>query len=114
MVHHDHGVHHFHSRKRVHQNLEKYPHPHKWKNLMDRLIYFIGIVGPIMTIPQIYKIFAEQNAAGVSLISWSTYAITGFFWLVYAIMHKEKPLIFTYCLWIIVDLLIVLGVILYG
>jgi len=36
---------------------EPYPHPNKWKRLMDKLIYFAGVLGPIMTIPQLSKIW---------------------------------------------------------
>ena len=46
------AFHHFHVRKRVHKNLEKYPHPDKWKNFLDRFIIFIAMFGPIMTLPQ--------------------------------------------------------------
>lgn len=115
MVHNDtHGLHHFHKRKRIHQKLEPYPHPNKWKRLMDRLIYVIVFVGPILTIPQVTKIWIEKNASGVSIISWSAYLITAIFWLIYAIMHKEKPLILSSSIWIALEALIVIGIFIHG
>ncbi|MBW2981380.1 hypothetical protein KY343_00740 [Candidatus Woesearchaeota archaeon] len=113
MVHETHGLHHLHKRKRIHVKHEKYPHPNKLKRFMDHIIYFIGIVGPLMTIPQIWKIWVGKNAAGVSIISWTAYFITAFFWLTYAVLHREKPLIFTYSIWIILEAMIVIGTILY-
>ena len=86
-------LHHLHLRKRIHQNLEQYPHPDKWKNFLDKLIYLVGVSGPIMTLPQLYKIWIEQNASGVSLVSWSWYLIIAFIWSLYGIVHKEKPII---------------------
>ena len=60
--------HHLHKRKRVTQKgLEPYPSRDRWKNLMDKLIWIFGIVGPILTIPQILKIWVDKNASGVSL-----------------------------------------------
>lgn len=110
MVHDSHGLHHASMRKRN----KDYPHKDKWKRIMDRLIYVVGIVGPIMTIPQLLKIWVEQNASGVSVSSWIAYAICSFFWLIYGIMHKEKPIIITYALWIILDVFIIIGIFIHG
>lgn len=81
---------------------------------MDKAIYFVGAFGLIMTIPQLTKIWIGKNASGVSIISWSAYLITATFWLLYGIMHREKPIIFIYSGWILLDLAIILGIILYG
>jgi len=81
---------------------------------MDKFIYVIGVIGPIMTIPQVTNIWIEKNATGVSIISWTTYLLSAFFWVVYGIMHKDKPIIITYTAWIFLDLLIVIGIILYN
>lgn len=108
------GLHHFHKRKRIYVKHEPYPHPDKWKRVMDKLIYIVGIFGPIMTIPQLTIIWIEKNAGGVSLISWSSYLVIAVFWITYGIMHKEKPIIFANCLWILLEIFIIIGVLLYG
>lgn len=108
------GLLHAHTRKRVHQQLETYPHPNKWKRIMDKAIFVVGAVGPVMTIPQLAKIWLEKNAVGVSALSWGAYLITAIFWLMYGIMHKEKPIIFTYSIWIVLEALIVVGTLIYG
>ena len=108
------GLHHFHRRKRIYINHEPYPHPNKWKRLMDKLIYIVGIIGPIMTIPQILKIWIDKNAAGISVITWFTYTIISIFWLIYGMMHKEKPIIFTSFLLFIFDAFVVVGAIMFG
>ncbi len=114
MVHHDVGLHHAHKRKRIHQKHEKYPHPDNLKRFMDKAIYVVGVFGPIMTLPQVWKIWVGKNAVGVSVLSWSAYLIAAFFWLVYGLIHKEKPIIITYSLWILMEISIVAGTLIYG
>jgi uncharacterized protein with PQ loop repeat len=108
------GLHHAHSRKRIHKNLEPFPHPDKFKNTMDKLIYAGGLLAPIVTIPQLYKIWIEKNAAGVSVISWSAFLIAAIFWITYGVAHKTKPIIFVYSILAIIEILIIIGTLLYA
>lgn len=104
------GLHHFHLRKRIHEHHEPYPHPDKWKRLMDKLIYVVGIASPIMTLPQLFTIWIDGNTSGVSLITWASYEVFSVFWLIYGIMHREKPIIITQCLLLFVKALIIIGI----
>lgn len=108
------AMHHLHKRKRIHDKNELYPHSNKFKRFMDKIIFIVGIVGPGLTIPQIIKIFSMQSAAGVSLITWLGYLIASIFWIIYGILHKDKPIIVTYCMNIIVNLGVVIGTIIYS
>jgi uncharacterized protein with PQ loop repeat len=107
-------LHHIHLRKRVHKNLEQYPHPNKLKFYLDKLIMFIAIGAPLMTLPQIFEIWFYQNAIGVSAISWMAMAFMAFIWLLYGIAHKEKPIIICNFLWMSCDLIIVIGTFMYS
>jgi len=109
-----HGMHHLQKRKRVYKNLEPYPHPDKWKRFLDRLIYLVGVVGPLMTLDQIHRIWIERDATGVSALSWMTYFFTAIIWVAYGIIHKEKPIIIVYTVWIFLDALIVAGTLMFG
>ena len=104
------GLHHFEKRKRIHEKHEPYPHPDRLKRFIDKAIYVIGFLGFVMTIPQVTKIWIYQNPAGVSLISWTSYLIFAVFWLIYGLVHKNKPIIMTFSLYIVMDILIVAGV----
>ena len=97
-------------RKRIHEKHEPYPHPDKWKRLMDKLIYFVGASAPIMTLPQLFNIWIDKNTSGVSLITWSSYEVISVFWLIYGIMHREKPIIITHIMLIFVKALIIIGI----
>jgi len=108
------GLHHFYKNKRLAGKQELFPRKSKqWVNLIDDLVYVAGIVGPIMTLPQIIKIFGNKSAEGVSLITWLAYTLAAVFWLLYGIAHKEKPIIMTYALWVLFDLAVVYGCLVY-
>lgn len=82
--------------------------------IIDKLIYLGGILGPLMTLPQLFKIWFDRNATGVSAISWSAYAVGSTFWIWYGIEHKQKPLIFTYAIFLVIEVFIILGTLVYS
>jgi len=107
-----HGKHHQHKRERV--NFKKYPHPDKKIRLLDNICMVFSVIMPATTIPQIYKTYVYQNAAGVSLWMWILYSIGVIPFLIYGIVHKAKPLIILNILWLIVQVIMIVGVLLYG
>lgn len=108
------AIHHLHKRKRIHEKHEKYPHPNKWKRFLDKLVYVVGVLGPLWTIPQLMKIFVNKNASGLSLITWIAYFFGAIILLLYSFSHKEKPLIIMYSLWVIIHIIMIIGILLYG
>ncbi len=88
-------------------------HSKKWMKWLDKSMIYIGLISPLMATPQIIDIFANQDAGRVSGFSWGAYTILQFFWLAYGAAHKSKPLIVSAIAWIIVDLIIVIGVVIY-
>jgi len=108
------GLEHYHLRKRIHQKHEPYPHPDKVKRIFDKIIYVAVIVGPIMNLPQLFKIWMYQNASGVSFVSWISFSIISVLWLIYGVLHKNKPIIFMNFALMIIQALIALGTLLYG
>tara|TARA_Y100000310_G_C20625976_1_gene785900 strand:+ start:403 stop:696 length:294 start_codon:yes stop_codon:yes gene_type:complete len=86
----------------------------KWKKVIDKAIYVIAFFGIIMTLPQVYNIWIGKNAIGVSAISWIAYLVVAITWLAYGLVHKYKPIIYSNCLWIVLDLFIISGVFIYG
>lgn len=101
-------------RKRVSKNLEPYPARSSWKRALDVMIIFIGVIGPLLTIPQILLIYGDQQAAGVSAISWFGWATLNIPWILYGIAHKEPPIVMTYCLWFLTNNIVAIGALLYG
>ncbi|MCD4666507.1 hypothetical protein K8R47_01705 [archaeon] len=105
---------HLHKRKRIHQKLEKYPHKNKWVRFLDRFLLFLAIVGPLINAPQVFRIFDLKNAGGLSIVTWSLYAIFDIPWVIYGIVHKEKPIVIGYTLWFFTNILIIVGILMYG
>jgi len=110
----DPALHHIHLRKRFANNFEQYPHPNKIKRLVDRLIYVAGVLGPLISLPQIIEIWYRHNAAGISILSWTGYSFLSIIWLAYGIIHKEKPIIYSHVIWLCSNILVTIGAILYG
>jgi|TARA_B100002003_G_scaffold31051_2_gene26165 uncharacterized protein with PQ loop repeat len=104
------GERHLHRRKLGNDVPSKAPH----KRMIDQIIYLFAFTVPLVTLEQIWKIWVEKSASGVGLITWIVFTINAVVWLAYGIVHKEKPLIISSVLWIIVDIMVVIGVVLYG
>jgi uncharacterized protein with PQ loop repeat len=82
--------------------------------VLDKIITGAAILQPLFTIPQVYKIWILKEASGISVFTWGSYFIFSLLWLAYGIIHKQKPIIYTYIFWIILNGLVALGAILYN
>jgi hypothetical protein len=60
---------------------------------IEKTIIIFSIAGPIMTFPQVIKIFSEQSAGGLSLITWGSYLFLSTFWLVYGVFIGNRPIV---------------------
>ena len=101
-----------HHRKKRHESGQ---HPNTpTKRFIDKAIYPVALSGPIFTIPQVLKIFVGKDATGVSALSWFLFIPAAVFWVWYGIVHKETPIIVTNVAWIFVQVLIVIGTLMYG
>ncbi|MDB5238353.1 MAG: hypothetical protein JWM46_623 [Candidatus Kaiserbacteria bacterium] len=80
---------------------------------IDGLIYIGGVVGPITTLPQLIEIFLHKSAQDVSLYSWTSYLLGTIGYLMYGILHKQKPIIFLNAINLPVYALIVIGILMY-
>lgn len=57
---------------------------------VDSLVYIVSILSLLFTLDQVRIVWIENNASGVSLLSWIFYTISSLVWLFYGILHKEK------------------------
>jgi len=80
------------------------------KLVFDKLIYPVGLIAPIMTIPQVFDVWVRKSTQGASLSTWGAYTIVTFFWILYGLLHKEKPIILINSLLLILDFAIVYGI----
>jgi hypothetical protein len=106
--------HHLHRRKRGAKNTEPFPSSSIGMRLLDRIAIAAGIAGPLMTLPQIYDIYAFHSAIGVSALSWFAFGLLDIPFIAYGVAHKDRLILVTYILWCAANLTVAFGVILYG
>lgn len=80
---------------------------------MKQLLAGMSIFTLLMTVPQIYAIWASRQAAGVSLLSWSAYWISAFVWFWYGIQKRDRNIYLPCVGWLLLDGAVVVGVIVY-
>jgi len=72
------------------------------------------VATPLFELPQAWKIYAMQSAGDVSLSTWGFFVLSNLAWIAYAIRNKLKLLIFIYSLYMVIEIAIVIGIILYS
>ena len=100
-------LHRFFSRLLGHNDTEKIKH------VFDKFIAVVGLIGPIMTTPQIINVWVYHQVEGLAIASWGTYVITASFWLIYGILHKERAIILVNIAWILANTSVVTGILLF-
>jgi uncharacterized protein with PQ loop repeat len=84
------------------------------KDLFDYAIYFFTVATPLFEIPQAYIIFATHNASGVSIWTWSFFLVDNLFWIFYGWRRRIMPLLVTSILYLVIELIIVIGILKYS
>lgn len=89
-------------------------HKHSPRNAFftsfDKFMYIVAFIAPVMTIPQFLDVWVHHQTQGVSLATWSAYALGSALWLVYGALHKDKILVLGNILIVGLDAAIVVGV----
>jgi len=73
-----------------------------------------GIAQPLITLPQIFEIYSSKSAEDVSLITWVGYLLFGITFLVYGLVFKLKPIWVGQIIWVTMQLITVIGILIYG
>ena len=78
------------------------------------LLGVMSVFTMIMTVPQVWTIWVGQQAAGVSILSWSAYLASAVLWLWFGIRQHDRN-IYLPCLgWIALDGAVIVGAVVYG
>jgi MtN3 and saliva related transmembrane protein len=104
---------HLHRRKRRAKNTEPFPSPSFRIRMLDRIAIAAGIIGPVMTLPQIYDIYSTHSAAGVSALSWLAFGLLDIPFILYGVVHRDRLILVTYILWCIANFAVAIGAIIY-
>ena len=108
------GLYHQSIRKRISKKQESYPSSEGFKRFYDKFIYIVVIIAPITNLPQLFKVWIEKDASGVSPVSWFLFSIVSITWLIYGILHKDKHILLMNAALMIVQALTAIGALMYG
>jgi uncharacterized protein with PQ loop repeat len=68
----------------------------------------------LMTVPQIWTIWANHQAAGVSVLSWGAYLLSALLWFWHGVQQRDKNIYLACIGWIGLDLGVIIGALTYG
>ena len=81
---------------------------------LRRMLGFMSVFSMLMTIPQVWTIWVNHQAAGVSAVSWSAYLLSALLWFVYGLRQHDKNIYLPCIGWIGLDVAVVTGAILWN
>jgi uncharacterized protein with PQ loop repeat len=84
------------------------------KDPIDYIIRFFMIITPLAELPQAITIYEQRSARDVSMVTWVFFAASSTAWLIYASRQKLLPLMVAYSLYLIIEISIVIGIIIYS
>jgi len=85
----------------------------KQKKEILEVAYAVAILQPLTVIPQIVHIFNAHSAKDVSLLTWVLLIVFNAFNFIYCLVYKVKPLIINNAVWVVMEILVVAGILIY-
>ena len=81
---------------------------------LEKVLPVLSVLTMAMTVPQVWTIWVERSAAGVSLLSWATYLLAACLWFFHGLQKRDKTIYLACIGWIALDAAVVAGVLRYG
>lgn len=82
--------------------------------LLRRLLGGMSVFTLLMTLPQVLTIWVGQQAAGVSVWSWSAYLVSALLWFWFGIRKRDKNIYLPCVGWIGMNSAVIAGALVYG
>jgi uncharacterized protein with PQ loop repeat len=98
----------------AHHLARKHKKPAKQPEPFDYVVRFFVVATPLFELPQAWQIYSTQSARDVSLPTWIFFCLSDVVWILYAAKLKNVPLQVTYSLYLIIEVSIVVGILLYS
>lgn len=100
-----HVLYHMHKRR---QNADAEHTPRsEMLGFLDSIALANGIIGSLTPIPQIYTILSTGRAEGVSSLTWELLTATSIIWLSYGIIHRDRPIMSSSAISIVLYLMVI-------
>lgn len=84
------------------------------ETLLRRLLGGMSVFTLLMTVPQVLTIWVGQQAAGVSVWSWSAYLVSAVLWFWFGIQKHDKNIYLPCVGWIAMNSAVIVGALVYG
>lgn len=81
-----------------------------YRRTSEAMAFYVGIIMPFSSIPQIVNIYSTQRVGGLSLVTWMMNLAGGIIILIYGILHKLKPVYYPQVLWMTVQIVTIIGI----
>ena len=78
--------------------------------LLEKFLRFAAVGTMLMTVPQVWSIWATSGATDVSPLSWSAYLLSSIAWLAYGIRKSDATICFANAGWLAMDIAIIAGI----
>lgn len=82
--------------------------------VLRRLLGGMSIFTLVMTVPQILTIWVGQQAAGVSVLSWSGYLFSAVLWFWFGVRKRDRNIYLPCIGWVVLDAAVIVGAFVYG
>jgi hypothetical protein len=77
---------------------------------LEKVIPVLSVFTMVMTVPQVWAVWVDGDTAGVSLLSWGAYLLSGLLWFFHGLRKRDRT-IWVACIgWIVLDAAVVAGV----
>jgi uncharacterized protein with PQ loop repeat len=83
------------------------------KRLINRICAVFAILMPLTAVPQIQILYSSQDAGSLSLAMWVLYCVGCLPFLMFGVIYKHIQLIILNTLWLIVQVIMIVGILMY-
>ncbi len=84
------------------------------ETVLRRLLGSMSVFTLLMTVPQVLTIWVGQQAAGVSVLSWSAYLLSALLWFWFGLVKRDKNIYLPCVGWIVLNSAVIAGAVVYG
>lgn len=81
-----------------------------YRRTSEVLAFYVGIIMPFSSLPQLFNIYTTQRVGGLSLVTWVMNLIGGFVIMIYGLVHTLKPVYYPQMLWMTVQVVTIIGI----
>jgi len=82
--------------------------------MLRRFLGGMSVFTLLMTVPQVWTIWVNQQAAGVSILSWGAYLFSAVLWFWFGLKQGDRNIYLPCIGWMILNGAVVAGAVVYG